>query len=144
MLSVTCAGRKDTLRRTVGIKQTKGLGKERKARKARKAREAKGKAQNPRMVTPRRKVARHNCGEVGHFARECQRKKESNNARSSGGGDAHCLTYTDDQSHWIMMLAEVGQSREQSNNIEFQWIQELHAMRGRAKQNLVLPEVGHF
>ena len=31
----------------------------------------------------------------------------------------HCLTYTDDQSHWIMMLAEVGQSREQSNSIEF-------------------------
>ena len=31
----------------------------------------------------------------------------------------HCLTYTDDQFQWIMMLAEVGQIREQSNNIEF-------------------------
>ena len=29
-----------------------------------------------------------------------------------------CLTYTDDQFQWIMMLAEVGQIREQSSNIE--------------------------
>ena len=67
------------------------------------------------MVTPDRKV----CSEVGHFARECPKKKEASNASSSGGGDVHCLTYTDDQSHWIMMLAEVGQNQEQSNNIEF-------------------------
>ena len=88
--------------------------KERQERQER-PRKAKGKTQNPRMVTPDRKV----CSEVGHFARECPKKKEASNASSSGGGDVHCLTYTDDQSHWIMMLAEVGQNQEQSNNIEF-------------------------
>ena len=30
----------------------------------------------------------------------------------------HCKTYTDDQSQWMMMLAEDGQIREQSSNIE--------------------------
>ena len=45
--------------------------------------------------------------------------KEARNASSSGGGGVHCMTYTGDQSHWIMMLAEVGQYQEQSNNIEF-------------------------
>ena len=30
----------------------------------------------------------------------------------------HCLTCTDDQFHWVMMLAEVGQIREQSSNID--------------------------
>ena len=54
MLSVPCAGRKDTLRRLlVSTNKGSGKGKESKARKARKA---KGKAQSPRMVTPRRKV----------------------------------------------------------------------------------------
>ena len=51
--------------------------------------------------------------------RECPKKKKTNNASSSGGSDVHCLTYTDDQSQWIMMLAEFSQIREQSNNIEF-------------------------
>ena len=46
--------RRVTSRRIVGIRAaTKGVGKERKARMARKA---KGKTQNPRMVTPSRKV----------------------------------------------------------------------------------------
>ena len=56
----------------------------------------------------------------------------------------HCLTYTDDQSHWILMLAEVRQNQEQSNNIEFLVDSELHATRGRATQNLVHPVEGHF
>ena len=50
-------GRRVTSRRIVGIRAaTAGVEKERKASKARKARKAKGKAQNPRMVTPSRKV----------------------------------------------------------------------------------------
>ena len=52
MLSVMCAGRKDTSQETVGIRPTRGVGKERRARKARKD---KGKARNPRKPTTKRK-----------------------------------------------------------------------------------------
>ena len=110
-------GKKGTMRRTVGIKLTKRVGKERKARKARKA---KGKKQNPRMVTPRRKVLPITVERlVTLFVNVQRRKSQKMQASSSGGGDVHCLPYTDDQPHWIMMLAEVGQSREQSNNVKF-------------------------
>ena len=64
-------------------------------------------------------IEKKNACEVGHFVRECAEKKETNNASSGGGVDVHCLTYTDDQSQWIMMFAEVGQIRGQSSNIEF-------------------------
>ena len=70
------------------------------ARMARKARNGKARAPNPRMATPRR-------------------KKETNNASSSGGGDVLCMTYTDDQFQWIMMLPEVGQICEQTSNMRF-------------------------
>ena len=79
--------------------------------KGKKGKTDQGKGTNPRMVTPRRKVLATTAHEVGHFARECPKKKELNNAISSGAGDVHCLTYTHDQSHWSMMLAEVGQTR---------------------------------
>ena len=97
----------------------------------------------PKDGDTKKRGACHNCNEFGHFARECPEKKESNNASSSGGGDVHCLTYTDDLSQWIMMLAEIGQIREQSKNIEFWWILRRHAMRGRAQRNLVLHKEGH-
>ena len=67
----------------------------------------------------KKKGACHNCNKVGHFAPECPKKKETNNASSSGGSDVHCLTYTDDQSQWIIMLPEVGHIREQSDNTKF-------------------------
>ena len=31
----------------------------------------------------------------------------------------YCLTYTDDQSQWTMMIAEVGHIREQLSNIKW-------------------------
>ena len=93
----------------------KGSGKGKKYNKGKKSQ---GKGTKPKDGKTKKKSARHNCNEVGHFARDCP-KKESNNASSSGGGDVHCLTYTNDQSHWIMMLARDGRIWEQSNNIKF-------------------------
>ena len=109
-----CAGRKDTSQETVGIRPTKGVGTQRRARKARKD---KGKGTKPKEADNKKKGACHHCNEVVHFARNCRKKEESNSARS----DLYCLTYTDDQSLWILMLmlAQVGLVVERSNDIEF-------------------------
>ena len=47
----------------------------------------------------------NNCNVVGHVALNSPRtkKREPHNASYSGGGDLHCLTYTDDQFQWITM-----------------------------------------
>ena len=100
MLSVKCDRRKVILRKTAGTKPTREVAKERKARNVKKG-------------------ACHNCNEVGRLARERPKKKDTNNASLSGGGDVYCLTYTDDQSQWTMMLAEVGHIREQLSNIKW-------------------------
>ena len=76
-----------------------------------------------RRVTSRRIVGWHQSGNKvsgkGKKGKKGKKGQGKGNASSSGGGGVHCLTYTDDQSHWIMVLAEVGQNQEQSNNIEF-------------------------
>ena len=93
-----CAGRV-TLRRIVGIKEGGGKG--------RKCKKGQGKGTEPKGGDAKKKGVCHKCGEVG---RKSPKKKE---------GGVHCLTYTYDRSHWNMMLAEVGPSQKQSNNIEF-------------------------
>ena len=71
--------------------------------KGKKARKAKSKAQNPRMGTPSRKVLAVTVARSVTLHVNVRGRKKQAMASSSG---VHCLTYTDDQSHWIMMLAE--------------------------------------
>ena len=62
----------------------------------------------------------NNCKVVGHFASNCPRRKkrEPHNGSYGGGGDLHCLKYTDDQFQWITLLEKVGLVVEQSNITE--------------------------
>ena len=76
------------------------------------------KGTKPKDSDNKKNGAWDNCNEVGHCARNCPKKKESSTTSFSGGGDLHCLTYTDDQSQVIMMLAHVGSVVERLNNIE--------------------------
>ena len=103
-LFATGAQRKVTLRETVGTKPARVVEKAKK--KGRWTRNVKEKGTISREGDNKKKGPCHNCDEFGHFARECPKKKESNNSNSSAGRVSHCLTYTDDQSQWIMMLAE--------------------------------------
>ena len=49
----------------------------------------------------------NNCNVIGRCALNCPKKKESNNASYSGGGDLHCSTYTDDQFQEITRLEKL-------------------------------------
>ena len=53
----------------------------------------------------KKRGACNNCNVFGHVALNCPRtkKREPHNASCSGGGDLHCLTYTDDQFQWTTM-----------------------------------------
>ena len=68
MLSVTCAGRRVTSRRIVGIRAaTKGVAKGKKGQ---------GKGTKSKDGDAKQKGACHNSGEVGRFAREYPKKKK--------------------------------------------------------------------
>ena len=58
------------------------------------------------------------CDGVGVSALNCLKEIESSNASYSGKGDPHCLTYTDDQFHWITTMGKVAPVVEQSNITE--------------------------
>ena len=60
-----------------------------KGKKGKKGKKGQGKGTKPKDGDAKQKGACHNCGEVGHSARECPKKKEANNASSSGGGCVH-------------------------------------------------------
>ena len=81
----------------------------RKVRRARKTR----KDSEPKTLTTRRE-------ELATIAKwlVILRRTEPHNARYGGGGDLHCLTYTDDQFQWITMREKVGPVVEQSNITE--------------------------
>ena len=78
-----------------------------------------GKGTTSRDGDNKKKGPCHNCDEFGHFVRDCPKKKESNNSNSSGGRDLHCTTCTDDQSQWIMMLADIYHDYESSGDVEY-------------------------
>ena len=59
------------------------------------------KGTKPKDSDNKNNGAGHNCNEVGHYARNCPKKKESSTTGFSGGGDLHCLTYTDDLSQGL-------------------------------------------
>ena len=90
-----------------------------KGKKGKKGKRGEAKGATSKDGDTKKKGPCHNCNEVGHFARACPKKKESINSNSSGGLDLHCLKYSDDQSQWIMMLAEFDHDCESSGDVEF-------------------------
>ena len=59
----------------------------------------KEKAQESKNADDKRKGVCNKCNGGGDSASNCLKERESSNASHSGGGDSHCLTYTDDQCH---------------------------------------------
>ena len=57
------------------------------------------KGQRTKDTDNKKRGVCNNCKVVGHFVLNCPRRKkrEPHNASFCGGGDLHCLKYTDDQ-----------------------------------------------
>ena len=91
-----------------------------KGKKGKKDKKGQRKSTRTKDTDNKKKGACYNCKVVGHFASNCTRRKkrEPHNASYGGGGDLHCLTYTDDQFQWITMREKVGPVVEQSNITE--------------------------
>ena len=88
---------------------------ERNARRAKKSREGQT---NPKMETPRRKDLATIATRLDTLLVIVQRRKSQTIRMISGGRDLHCLTCTDDQSQWIMMLADIDHDCESSGDVE--------------------------
>ena len=103
----------DSLQKTRGIKPTREVRKVRWARKNK-------KGQRTKDTDNKMRGAYKNCKVIGNFASNCPRRKkrEPHNASYGGGGELHCLSYTDDQFQWITLLEKVGPVVEQSNITE--------------------------
>ena len=116
-LSVRCTAREDSLQKTIGIKPTSVV---RKGKKDKKDKKRQRKSTRTKDADNKKRGADNSRNVASPFALNCPRKKkrESRNASYSGGGDLHCLTYTDEQFQWITMLEKVGAVVEQSNITE--------------------------
>ena len=89
-----------------------------KGKKGEKGEKVKGRTANPKMETPRREDLATTATRLDTLLAIVQRRKESNKSNSSGGRDLHCLTCTDVQSQWVMMLAEIDHDCESSGDVE--------------------------
>ena len=91
-----------------------------KGKKGKKDKKGKRKSTRTKDADNKKRGADNNCNVASHFALNFPRRKkrESHNASYSGGGDLHCLMYTDDQFQCITMLEKVGPMVEQSNITE--------------------------
>ena len=91
-----------------------------KGKKDKKDKKGQRKSTRTKDADNKKRGADNNRNVASPFAFFCPRRKkrETHNARYSGGGDLHCLTYTDEQFQWITMLEKVGAVVEQSNITE--------------------------
>ena len=72
-----------------------------KGEKGKKDKKGQRKSTRTKDDDDKRKGVCNKCDGSGDFASKCLKERESSNASYSGGGDPYCLTYTDDQFHWI-------------------------------------------
>ena len=92
-----------------------------KGKKGTKDKKGQRKSTRTKDTDNKKKGACNNCKVVGHFALNCPRRKkrEPHNASYSGGGDLHCLKYTDDQFHWITTLKKLHQWWNNRTSLSF-------------------------